>query len=163
MGRRPPSTYLPPKSLVGLSLHQSSLDLSLRAPRVRKQKLPAFLKWLQEQNITSTSSLLLPEAQVSPRFKGWKSRFPLFVEMDRHQGRRDWWQPSVEAGELLLGPEGKKEDQSAAAAVRDCHQSFLVFLPLKISLSTWKTYVIVLVSCTLGWCVLCTVALSRTF
>ena len=48
--------------------------------------------------------------------------------------------------------EGKKEDQSAAAAVRDCHQSFLVFLPLKISLSMWKTDVIVLVSCTLGWC-----------
>lgn len=57
-----------------------------------------------------------------------------------------------QAPELLLGPEGKKEDQSAAAAVRDCYQSFLVFLPLKISLSTWKTYVIVLVSCTLGWC-----------
>jgi len=85
----PSLSYLPPiPPPSGLSLQQSSLDLSLRVPRVRKQKLPAFLKGrLEARSITSTIVHCSQQAQVNPRFEGWKSRFPLFVETDGHTGK----------------------------------------------------------------------------
>lgn len=87
----PSLLYLPPSPPPGgLSLQQRSLDLSLRAPRVRKQKLPAFLKArLGTHSVTSTIFHCSQQAQVKPRFKGWKSRFPLLVETDGHTGKEE--------------------------------------------------------------------------
>lgn len=142
-GRPPSRICLPVPPPVGLSLHRAAGPLS-RAPRVRKQKLPAFLKGrLGAWSITSTSSLL-SAGTGQPRFKGWKSRFPLFVEMDRHQGRRGLVATLCGSRPLSCYWGRKEEETSQPSAVRDYHQSFLVFLPLKISLSTWA-YVNVLV------------------
>lgn len=87
--KAPSLSYLPPSPPpCGLSLQQSSLDLSLRASRLRKQKLPAFLKGrLEAHSVTSSIVRCSQQAQVNPRFEGWKSRFPLFVETDGHTGK----------------------------------------------------------------------------
>lgn len=112
---QPSLSYLPPSPPpVGLSLHQSSLDLSLQGPGSQEAETSSLLKvgW-EHGDITSTSSLL-SAGTGQPRFKGWKSRFPLFVEMDRP--RKEGLVATLcwkQAPELLLGPrKGRKRKTS---------------------------------------------------